>query len=173
MQDAPHTVHPVTTLQLENRLVWEYCQTPQFHAMHADNPIYYTRTIADALEELLTVFDTEAFGPAAEERVRVLTRRILRNHEGHVNLPNLQRFGHEIEFDVDGTRYDIIQVVGFIQQSVGRYPFTYWNGKRVVRYHPFRTPSPEPTAHSNDRLTPQPHDKHTDTLLLMRSVLKK
>lgn len=173
MQDARHTVHPVTTLQLANWLVWEYCQTPQFDEMHADYPMYFTRTIADALEELITVFDAEAFSTAAEERVRVLTRRIRQQHESHVNLPNLQQFGYEIQFDSDGARYDIIQVVRFIEQSVGKYPFTYWNGERAVCYHPFRTPSPEPTAHSNGRLTPQPHDMHTDTLILMRSVLKK
>ena len=150
------------------QLLEKYCQTPNFKSVlevegASHLRIWHTVT---ALQNLLAVFTTTFFTPILEKRVLELTSRIL----------ELEKQGWsqtQSSFQVDGMRYDIINVVEFIRQSVGHYPFIYWNGQRVVRYlGPFRTPSPEPAEHSR-RLTPQPHDVHMDTLLLMRSVLKK
>ena len=181
MQDAPHpvTTQPVTTLTRAIWLVREYCQSPQFDEIYEmgrrDRTGPFARytvswTIGDALQFLLAQFETDVFTPRAERQARVFTRSILELHEGSTNV---QARAYETEFvDVDGTRYDIMQVVGFIEQALGSYPFTYWNGQRQVSYNPLRTPSPDSMAHSNGRRTPQPHDMRTDALLLMRSVLK-
>jgi len=168
MQHAPQ---PVTTLTRAVNLLREYCQSPQFdHLYEIRDDQYFAWTIGDCLAHLNALFETEAFSWNSQGRARTFTRCIRELHEDPENVEPR----YETEFDdVDGTRYDIMQVVGFIEQALGRYPFTYWNGRRQVSFNPLRTPSPESMAHSNGRRTPQPHDMRTDALLLMRSVLKK
>ena len=167
MGDGLHIVHHTMNLAHASWLLEIYCQTPNFRVLSEHNSVHREWHTANDLRNLLAVFTTTTFTPILEARVLDLT--------SHIQMIESQRRTPTslTEFDTGLRWYDIMQVVEIIRQSVGHYPFTYWNGQRDVRYDPFRSPSPEPAEHSRHRLTPQPHDVHMDTLLLMRSVLKK
>jgi hypothetical protein len=168
MGDGQHIVHRTMDLAHASWLLGQYCQTPNFRELLEYNQIYREWHIANNLRNLLAVFTTTtSFTPILEARVLNLTSDIQRLESQRRTPTSLT------EFDGGFRWYDIMQVVEVIRQSVGHYPFTYWNGQRDVRYDKFRSPSPEPVEHSRHKLTPQPHDVHMDTLLLMRSVLKK